>query len=103
MFGKGMNMYKQAQQMQKKMQQIQLDLEDLRVEGKSGGEMVIATVNGKKDLISINIKSDVLNEDKEMVEDLVLSAVNQALKNAENISQEKMSSVTGGMKIPGLF
>ena len=103
MFGKGMNMYKQAQQMQKKMQEIQSELDELRIEGVSGGGMVTVVANGKKDIKSINISADILNEDKEMVEDLILSAINQALKNAESVSQEKMSAVTGGMKIPGLF
>ena len=103
MFPKGMNMYKQAQQMQKKMNDIQLELDEMRIEGSSGGGMIKAIVSGKKDLISLDINPDILNEDKDMIEDLILSAVNTALKNAESKSQEKMSSLTGGMKIPGLF
>ena len=103
MFGKGMNMYKQAQQMQKKMAQIQQELDDMKIEGSSGGGMVKAIVNGKKDLVSITINPDILTEDAEMVEDLVLTAIKEASSNAESISQDKMSAVTGGMKIPGLF
>ena len=103
MFGKGMNMVKQAQQMQKKMAQIQQELDEMRIEGTSGGGMVKAVVNGKKDLVSININPDILTEDAEMVEDLVLTAIKEASANADSISQEKMGALTGGMKIPGLF
>tara|TARA_A100001037_G_scaffold109564_1_gene99812 strand:+ start:105 stop:416 length:312 start_codon:yes stop_codon:yes gene_type:complete len=103
MFSKGMNMMKQAQQMQKKMAQVQEELEGMRVEGVSGGGMVKSTVNGKKDLIALDIDESVLNEEKDMVEDLILASVNQALKNADDEAQKKMSNITGGMKIPGLF
>tara|TARA_Y100000590_G_scaffold162668_2_gene186488 strand:+ start:57 stop:368 length:312 start_codon:yes stop_codon:yes gene_type:complete len=103
MFGKGMNMVKQAQQMQKKMAQIQQELDEMKIEGTSGGGMVRAVVNGKKDLVSININPDILTEDAEMVEDLVLTAIKEASANADSISQEKMGALTGGMKIPGLF
>ena len=103
MFSKGMNMMKQAQQMQKKMAQVQSELEEMRVEGVSGGGVVKTVVNGKKDLIKISIDDSVLNEDKEMVEDLILTSVKQALENADSEAQRKMSDVTGGMKIPGLF
>tara|TARA_Y100000814_G_scaffold199063_1_gene146543 strand:- start:627 stop:938 length:312 start_codon:yes stop_codon:yes gene_type:complete len=103
MFGKGMNMVKQAQQMQKKMAQIQQELDEMRIEGTSGGGMVKAVVNGKKDLVSININPDILTEDAEMVEDLVLAAIKEASSNADSISQDKMGALTGGMKIPGLF
>ncbi len=103
MFGKGMNMVKQAQQMQKKMAQIQQELDEMRIEGTSGGGMVKAVVNGKKDLVSININPDILTEDAEMVEDLVLAAIKEASSNADWISQDKMGALTGGMKIPGLF
>ena len=68
MFGKGMNMVKQAQQMQKKMAQIQQELDEMRIEGTSGGGMVKAVVNGKKDLVSININPDILTEVSETVE-----------------------------------
>mgnify|MGYP001365446925 CR=1 FL=1 len=103
MFSKGMNMMKQAQQMQKKMAQVQEELEGMRVEGVSGGGMVKSTVNGKKDLIALDIHESILNEEKDMVEDLILASVNQALKNADDAAQKKMSNITGGMKIPGLF
>ena len=105
MFNKGMgNIYKQAQKMQKKMAEIQEELKNLEIEGSSGGGMVRVVVNGKKDIISINIDDSVLAEDKEMVEDLVLSAITQAMENAEKKSQDMMKSATGGLmpNIPGL-
>ena len=104
MFNKGMgNIYKQAQKMQKKMAEIQEELKNLEIEGSSGGGMVRVVVNGKKDIISINIDDSVLAEDKEMVEDLVLSAIKQAMEYAEKKSQDMMKSATGGMmpNIPG--
>tara|TARA_Y100000588_G_C13652277_1_gene668495 strand:- start:278 stop:592 length:315 start_codon:yes stop_codon:yes gene_type:complete len=104
MFPKGMgNMMKQAQQMKKKMQQVQEELSEMEIEGKSGGGMVKIIVNGKKDVKSININPDVLKEDVDMIEDLILAAINQAMENAEKESQNKMGSLTGGMNIPGLF
>jgi len=105
MFQKGGmgGLYKKAQQMQKKMADIQEELNNMEIEGKSGGDMVKVIVNGKKLLLSININPEILNTDKEMLEDLVLVAVNQALEKVDKISQEKMGSLTGGMNIPGLF
>ena len=82
---------------------IQQELDEMRIEGASGGGMVKAVVNGKKDLVSININPDILTEDAEMVEDLVLAAIKEASSNADSISQDKMGALTGGMKIPGLF
>jgi len=104
MFPKGMgNMMKQAQQMKKKMQVIQDELNDMKIEGVSGGGMVKVVVNGKKNVQSINIDPDILNEDIDMVEDLILAAINKALDNADQESQSRMGSLTGGMNIPGLF
>ncbi len=99
-------MLKQAQQMQAKMAKAQAELADLLVEGQSGGGMVTVTANGKKDIISIKIEKEILEEDIEMVEDLVLVAVNQALQNADSAAEEKMNAAAGGMlgnlKIPGM-
>ena len=104
MFPKGMgNMMKQAQQMKKKMQVIQDELNDMKIEGVSGGGMVKVVVNGKKNVQSINIDPGILNEDIDMVEDLILAAINKALDNADQESQSRMGSLTGGMNIPGLF
>ena len=103
---KGMsNIYKQAQKMQKDMQKVQNELAALDVDGQSGGGMVKVVVNGKKDPKSISINEDIFKEDKEMVEDLILAAMKNALQNADKIAEEKMKSVTGGampnLNIPG--
>ena len=97
MFNKGLgNIYKQAQEMQKKMAQVQEELKNTKIEGQSGGGMVKVLVNGKKDLLSIDINESIMKEDKEMLEDMVLAAVNQAMKNSEKKAEEMMKSVTGG-------
>lgn len=105
MFPKGGmgGMMKQAQQMQKKMAQIQSEIEQLKIEGKSGGGMVEVVVDGKKNLLSISLNPEILKEDKEMLEDLIIVAVNDGIKKVDSISKEKMASVTGGMNLPGLF
>mgnify|MGYP001392466732 CR=1 FL=1 len=104
MFPKGMGgMVKQAQQMKKKFNQVQNELEKLDIEGQSGGGMVKVTVNGKKDVKSVIIDPNVLNEEIDMVEDLILAAINKAMDNADKISKDKMASLTGGLNMPGLF
>tara|TARA_Y100000748_G_C15217256_1_gene379772 strand:- start:178 stop:492 length:315 start_codon:yes stop_codon:yes gene_type:complete len=104
MFPKGMgNMMKQAQQMKKKMQELQDQLEDLDVEGVSGGGMVKVIVSGKKDIKSLKINPDVMSEDIDMLEDLILAAIKTAQENADKESKDKMGSLTGGMNLPGLF
>ena len=105
MFPKGGmgGMMKQAQQMQKKMAQIQSEIEQLKIEGKSGGGMVEVVVDGKKNLLSISLNPEILKEDKEMLEDLIVVAGNDGIKKVDSISKEKMASVTGGMNLPGLF
>ena len=95
-------MLKQAQKMQEKMVKVQEELSLLKVEGQSGGGMVTVVANGKKELLSVKIEAEILKEDVEMVEDLFLSAANQALNNATEAAEGKMTSITGGMKIPGL-
>ena len=108
MFPKGGmgKLMKQAQEMQSKMAKAQEELGDIEVEGQSGGGMITALVNGKKELLSLKIEDEILDEDKEMVEDLVVSAVNQAIQNATKAADERMNSITGGMmgnmKIPGM-
>ena len=103
---KGMsNIYKQAQKMQKNMKKVQDELIKLEIDGQSGGGMVKVVVNGKKDPISVSMNEDIFKEDKDMVEDLVLAAMKNALQNADKIAEEKMKSVTGGtmpnLNIPG--
>ena len=101
--GNMQNLMKQAQQMQGQMQQMQEELEVKEFEGTAGG-VVTAVVNGKKQLLNINIKPEAVDpDDVEMLEDLVLTAVNAAMKAAEEETESKMGRLTGGMNIPGMF
>ena len=98
------NLLKQAQKMQENMQKAQQELESKEVEASVGGGAGTVKVNGKKEVIDITIKPEVVDpDDIEMLQDLVLSAVNQALRNIDDIQASQMSKVTGGMNIPGLF
>ncbi|MBA5851818.1 YbaB/EbfC family nucleoid-associated protein [Clostridium sp. cel8] len=98
------NLMKQAQKMQKQMQDMQEKLESKEFSATSGGGAVTAVVNGKKEIKSIKIKPEVVDpEDIEMLEDLVLSACNQALKNADEQTASEMKKLTGGLNIPGMF
>lgn len=98
------NLMKQAQAMQKKMQDMQKEIEVAEFEASAGGGAVTVKVTGKKEIVGINIKPEVVDpDDVEMLEDLVLSAVNEALRKAEEETESKMGKLTGGMNIPGLF
>ena len=103
--GGGMNnMLKQVQKMQQEMVRLQEELEERTVEASVGGGAVTVKVTGKKELQEIKIDPEVIDpEDKEMLEDLVLAAVNEALKKAEEMVSTEMNKITGGMNIPGLF
>lgn len=99
---------KQIQKMQKELQdrmaQVQGDLKNQEVEGTAGGGMVVARANGSQELIDLQINPDVVDpEDVEMLQDLVIAAVNNALEQAKSLNESEMSKVTGGIKIPGLF
>lgn len=97
-------MLKQAQQLQKKMAQQQEELSKKTYEASSGGGMVSAVVNGKNELIALKIEEDVVDKDDVvMLQDLVIAAVNEASKRAQEDMQNAMGSMMGGMKIPGLF
>ncbi len=96
------NLMKQAQKLQKQMEDMQKDLETKEFEASVGGGAVVIKVNGKKEVTSINIKPEVVDpDDVEMLEDLVMSAVNEAIKKAEDETSSKMGKLTGGMG--GLF
>ncbi|MFO7812797.1 MAG: YbaB/EbfC family nucleoid-associated protein [Pelovirga sp.] len=98
------NIMKQAQQMQAKMAKMQEELATKEVEATAGGGMVTARVNGKQQLLELKIEKAVVDpEDIEMLEDLVLAAVNEGMKKSQEMVQEEMSKVTGGMNIPGMF
>ncbi|HPQ70480.1 MAG TPA: YbaB/EbfC family nucleoid-associated protein [bacterium] len=98
------NLMKMAQQAQKQMAKLQEELAEKTIEAGAGGGMVTATVNGKQELISIRIEKDVVDpEDVEMLQDLIVAAVNEALRKAQEMISGEMSKITGGMNIPGLF
>ena len=90
-------MIKKAQELQKQMEKAQEELNSIEIEGQAGGGMVSVKVNGHKELVALDIDPEILTEDKEMIEDMVLAAVNQGLQNAGKAAEEKMNSVTGGM------
>ena len=93
----------QAQRMQQQMAQKQAELAEKTVTAQSGGGMVTATVNGAHELLELSIDPDVIDpEDKEMLEDMVVAAVNQAMQQAEEMAQQELGTLTGGMNIPGL-
>jgi DNA-binding YbaB/EbfC family protein len=99
---------KQLQKMQKELQdrmaKVQEDLKTKTIDASSGGGMVTATANGNQELVGIKIKPEAIDEDDlEMLEDLVVAAVNLALEKAKELNQDEFSKVTGGLKIPGLF
>ena len=100
------SMIKKAQKLQEKMQEAQSELETITAEGQAGGGLITVVANGKKEIKSIKIDKEAIDDDIEMLEDLVLVAINQALKNAQEMADEKMKNVTGGMmggmNIPGL-
>ena len=98
------NLMKQAQKMQEEMQKVQDKLALINVEGTAGGGMVKVVANCKQEIQSVSIEPEVIDaEDKEMLEDLIIAATNQALQNAQNRANEEMQSVTGGMNLPGNF
>ena len=103
----GMNMQqaiKQAQKMQEDMQKMQQQMQEAEFEASAGGGMVTAKVNGNHELLSITINPDVVDpDDVEMLQDLVVAAVGAAFQKATDSAQQKMSQITGGMNLPGIF
>ncbi|WP_297595988.1 YbaB/EbfC family nucleoid-associated protein [uncultured Cetobacterium sp.] len=97
---------RQAQAMQQEMLAVQDSLKGKEVEASVGGGAVIVKANGQKDIVSIKISEETIKdaiEDKEMLEDLILSAVTEAMRQADELAEKEMSAVTGGINIPGLF
>ena len=105
MFGKGGmgELMKQAQQMQEKMQQMQEEAANQKVTGEAGAGMVKVTMNGRHDVSAVSIDDSLMTEDKEMLEDLLAAAVNDAVRRVEESTQAKMSEMTGGMQMPPGF
>ncbi|MEN8200276.1 MAG: YbaB/EbfC family nucleoid-associated protein [Thermodesulfobacteriota bacterium] len=93
----------QAQQMQEKMASIQEALKDKIATGTAGGGMVTVTANGRQEIIKVEIEENIISADeKEMLQDLIAAATNDALRKVQAMGKEEMSKLTGGMKIPGL-
>ena len=96
------NMMKQVQKMQKDMEKMQADMDQMEVEASAGGGVVTAKVNGKKELVEIKIDESIVDpEDVDMLEDLVMAAINEAMRIAEEKMSKEMQKLTGGMNIPG--
>ena len=95
---------KQAQQMQAKMAQMQAELAEKSVEASAGGGMVKVVMNGRHEVVSVSIDPEVVDpQDVEMLEDLVAAAVTEAANRIEEMVRDEMSSITGGMPLPGMF
>jgi DNA-binding YbaB/EbfC family protein len=101
-FGLG-NLVKQAQELQERLGQMQEQAAARTVEASAGGGMVTVTINGRLQVVALRIDPEVFkSEDIEMLQDLVIAAVNQGIKNAQDMMAEEMKKLTGGLKIPGL-
>lgn len=96
------NLQRMAQQMQQEMLRVQNELAEATVDGSAGGGVVSATVTGKQELVSITIDPAAVDPaDVDMLQDLVVAAVNDALRASRDLAEQRMAAVTGGMKIPG--
>jgi nucleoid-associated protein EbfC len=97
------NLQRMAQEMQQQMLRIQGELETMMIDGSSGGGVVKATVTGKQELVSITIDPSAVDpDDVDMLQDLVVAAVNDALRASRELAEQKMGAVTGGLKLPGM-
>jgi nucleoid-associated protein EbfC len=97
------NLQRMAQQMQQEMMRIQGELEATIVDGSAGGGVVTATVTGKQEVVSVTIDLSAVDpDDVEMLQDLVVAAVNDALRASREVAEQKMAAVTGGLRIPGM-
>lgn len=98
------NIMKQAKKIQEKMASMQAELESKTIEATAGGGMVTVVVNGKFELLSLKIDKEVVNpEDLDMLQDLIIAAVNEGVRKAQEMASAEMSKITGGFNIPGLM
>lgn len=98
------NLLKQAQKLQKQIEDMREEIEKRTVEASSGGGAVTAVVTGKKEIVEIKLKKEVVDpDDVEMLQDLILAALNEALNKANEMMEQEMAKVTGGLNVPGLF
>lgn len=96
------NIMKQAQQLQERLAQVQDAVARRTVEASAGGGMVRVVVNGKHEVLTLTLDPAVLGEDVELLQDLVIAAVNEGIRSAQKMVAEEMTKATGGLKIPGL-
>jgi nucleoid-associated protein EbfC len=97
------NLQRMAQQMQQELVRIQGELETMTVDGSAGGGVVKAVVTGKQEVVSITVDPSAVDPaDVEMLQDLIVAAVNDALRTSRQVAEEKMAAVTGGLRIPGM-
>ena len=97
------NLQRMAQQMQQQMARVQEELESETVEGSSGGGIVRAVVTGKQQLLSVTIDPSAVDpDDVEMLQDLVVAAINDALGESRRLAESKMAAITGGLRLPGM-
>ncbi len=97
------NLQRMAMQMQQQMERLQQELAEARVEGSAGGGVVKATVTGKRELVSVEIDPSAVDpSDVEMLQDLIVAAVNKALRSATEMEQTRMAAITGGLRLPGM-
>ena len=103
--GKGMGDFmRQAQKLQDQIQKMQDEMAEKTVEASAGGGMVTVVANGKQDILSVKIDPEVVNKDDvEMLEDLIVAAVNEARKRSQDLMAGEISKLTGGLGVPGLF
>ncbi len=95
---------KEMQKIQKKLEEVQKQLEERTITVQVGGGMVSVTANGKQEIISIEIEREIINPDeKEMLEDLVIAGVNEAIRKAKEMVEEEIAKITGGLKLPTGF
>lgn len=96
------NMMKQVQKMQKEMAKLQEEVEERTVEASAGGGAVVVVASGKKEIMSIKIKPEVIDsDDAEMLQDLITAAVNEAIRQADEMISKEMGKITGGLNLPG--
>jgi len=98
------NIMKQAKKIQEKIASMQAELESRTIEATAGGGMVTVVVNGKFEILSMKIEREVVNpEDTDMLQDLIIAAVNEGIRKAQEMASAEMSKITGGFNIPGLM
>jgi hypothetical protein len=95
------SLMKQAQKMQEDMQKAQAEVANMEVEGQAGGGMVKVVMNGRHEIRKVELDDSLMQDDKEMIEDLLAAAVNDAVRRVEQQTQEKMAGVTAGLNLPG--